>query len=165
MKLSRASTRVSRATSASHRCEPMKPAPPETTALGLFAANAAIRETQASHEPRVVDVAAIDDDGVAHQLLDPRHVQLPELVPFRDEDERVSTGGHRIRVLQILDLRKQDPGSLDRRRVIGTDLGARREQDLRDVDARRLAHVVGVGLEGEAEETDDTSWELVEALT
>src|SRR5438309_6837207 len=125
MKLSRASTRTPLASNASHRCEPMKPAPPETTALGLFAANAAIRETQASHEPRVVDVAAIDDDGIAHQLLDPRHVQLPELVPFRDEDERVSTGGHRIRVLQIRDLGEQDPGSPDRRRRIGPNRGAR----------------------------------------
>src|SRR2546428_10396195 len=115
MKLSRASTGVYRASSASHRCEPMKPAPPDTTALGLFAANAAIRETQASHERRVVDVAAIDDDGIAHQLLDPRHVQLPELVPFRDEDERVRTGGHRIRVLQGLDGGQQHPRPLDRR--------------------------------------------------
>src|SRR2546421_12097562 len=114
MNLARPGPRVPRASSAPHSCEPMKPAPPDTTALGLFAANAAIRETQASHERRVVDVAAIDDDGIAHQLLDPRHVQLPELVPFRDEDERVRTGGHRIRVLQILDLGKQDPGSLYR---------------------------------------------------
>src|SRR5207302_3971611 len=104
MKLSRASTRRSRASNASHRCDPMNPAPPEMTALGLFAANAAIRETQASHQCRVIDVAAVDDDRTAHELLDARHVELPELIPFRDQDQRVCAGGHRVRVLEILDL-------------------------------------------------------------
>src|SRR5438128_12080486 len=98
MKLSRASTRTSRASSASHRCEPMKPAPPETTALGLFAANAAICETQTSHQGRVIDVAPVDNDRTTHQLLDARHVELPELIPFRDQDQRVRAGGHRISV-------------------------------------------------------------------
>src|SRR5689334_20941719 len=86
MKLSSASTEKPLARSASHRCEPMNPAPPDTTARGLFPANAAVREAQAAHCVRVVDVPAVDDDGVSHQLLDARHVELTELVPLGDQD-------------------------------------------------------------------------------
>src|SRR5437899_8722143 len=74
MKLSSARTCIPRSSSAPHRCEPMKPAPPETTALGLLAANAAVGEAQVSHRHRVVDVPAVHHDRMPHQLLDPRHV-------------------------------------------------------------------------------------------
>src|SRR5260370_40661052 len=73
MKLSSARTRMPRSSSALQRCEPMNPAPPETTARGLFAANAAIGEAQASHRLGVVDVSAVHDDWAAHQLLDAPH--------------------------------------------------------------------------------------------
>src|SRR6266581_9233849 len=69
MKLSSASTRQPRSSRASQRCEPMNPAPPETTARGLFAANAAVGEAEAAHRFRVVDVSSIDDDRAAHELL------------------------------------------------------------------------------------------------
>src|SRR5260370_16373208 len=83
MKLSRASTRIPRPSSASHRCEPMKPAPPDTTARGLFAANAAVDETQVPHRGRVVDISPVDVDRPPHQLLHPVHVQLADPFPFR----------------------------------------------------------------------------------
>src|SRR5438477_10664195 len=98
MKLSRASTRTPLASNARHRCEPMKPAPPETTARGLFAANAAIGEPETSHQGGVVDVAPVDDDGSAHQLLHTRHVELPELVPLGDEHDRIRARRHLVRV-------------------------------------------------------------------
>src|SRR6266480_3500991 len=104
MKLSSASTRHPRSRSAWQRCEPMNPAPPETTARGLFAANAAVGEAQASHRRRIVDVAAVDDDRAAHELLDARHVEVAELVPFRDQDERIGPRRHLVGVLQIFDL-------------------------------------------------------------
>src|SRR5438067_3587593 len=161
MKLSSASTRTPRSRSAEHRCEPMNPAPPETTARGLFAANAAIRETETPQQGGVVDVAPVDDDGPAHQLLHTCHVELPELVPFGDEHERIRTSGHLVRVLPIFDLRQQHLRALDRSRVVSPHLGAGGEQDARDVDARRLAHVVGVRLEGEAEQSDDSTGQFL----
>src|SRR5256885_1862439 len=89
MKLSSASTRMPRASSASQRWDPMKPAPPETTARGLelLAANAAVREPEALHDGRIVDVPPVDDHRPPHQLLEARHVELAELVPFRDQDD------------------------------------------------------------------------------
>src|SRR5438477_293409 len=91
MKLSRARTLTSRSSSAAHRWEPMNPAPPETTALGrdaLLAANAAIGETQVPHSCRLIDVAPIHDDRPTHQPVYARHVELPELIPFRDKGKR-----------------------------------------------------------------------------
>src|SRR5579864_5446482 len=70
MKLSSASTATPRSSSASHRCEPMNPAPPETTALclpALLAADTSIGEAQATHDRGVVDVAAVDHDRPAHR--------------------------------------------------------------------------------------------------
>src|SRR6266550_3067182 len=70
MKLSTARTLLPVARSSSQRCEPMNPAPPEMTARGLLAANAAIDEAQVSHGDRVVDVPAVHHDRVPHELLD-----------------------------------------------------------------------------------------------
>src|SRR5579885_2779546 len=86
MKLSRASTRFPCASSASHRCEPMKPAPPETTARGfalpLPAADTSVDEAELAHRGRHVNVAAVDQDRAAHRSLDAREVELAELVPL-----------------------------------------------------------------------------------
>src|SRR6266849_8077221 len=78
MKLSRASTRVPRARSASHRCEPMKPAPPDTTARGLelVAADTPVGEAEDEHDGGVIDVASVEDHGRTHRGLHPGHVQL-----------------------------------------------------------------------------------------
>src|SRR5919109_426414 len=162
MRLSRASTRNPRASSASHRWEPMNPAPPETTALSLFAANAAVREAQLFHGRRIVDVPAVDDDGPAHELLDPGHIELPELVPFGDQDEGVRARGDLVGVAHVDDAREQDLGPLDRRRVEGSHLGACRQEHLRDVHARRVPHVVRVWLERQSEQSDGLARELLE---
>src|SRR5256885_14342272 len=123
MKLSSASTRQPRSSRASQRCEPMNPAPPETTARGLFAANAAVGEAKTSHHGRIVDVAAVDDHRPPHELPDAGHVELAELVPFRHQDERVPAGRDLVGVLQILDVGQ------DRKSVVwgkSVDLGGRR---------------------------------------
>src|SRR5438046_5136787 len=139
MKLSRARTLLPLARSASQRCEPMNPAPPEMTARGLLAANAAVGEAQVSHGDRVVDVPAVHDDRMAHELLDARHVELAELIPLRDQHDRVGAGRDLVRILQVLDVGQQHARPLDRRRIVGADLGAGGQQDLRDLDAGRLA--------------------------
>src|SRR5260370_25676105 len=96
MKLSSASTRMPRSSRASHRCDPMKPAPPETTALSLVAADTSIGETEVAHDLRVVDVAAVHDHGPTHGGLDAAEVEAAELVPFSDYDQRVGALGEVI---------------------------------------------------------------------
>src|SRR5712692_5955637 len=120
MKLSSASTRLPLASSASQMCEPMNPAPPDTTARGLavlraaggsrlVAADASIREAKAAHGRGVVDVAAVDDHRLPHRLLDTTEVEVAEFVPLRDQDQRVGAGGERVRVLDVFDLRLNLP--------------------------------------------------------
>src|SRR5579864_1700373 len=92
MKLSSASTAMPRSRSASHRCEPMNPEPPETTALSfpeLLAADPSIGETEASHDGGVVDVATVDHDRLAHRSFEAWQVEVAELVPFGDHDQSV----------------------------------------------------------------------------
>src|SRR5882724_7932154 len=108
MKLSTATTLLPFARSASQRCEPRNPAPPEMTARGLLAANAAVGEAQVSHGDRVVDVPAVHDDRVAHEVFDARHVELAELVPLGDQHDRVGAGRDLVRVFQILDVGQQE---------------------------------------------------------
>src|SRR5579864_141624 len=138
IRLSIASTRIPRSTSASHRCEPMKPAPPETTALGLVAANAPVGEPHRLHRVWVVDVAAVDDDGPAHRLLDPAEVEVAKLIPLRDHDQRVRAVGDLVGVLEILDLREDGAAPLDGGGVVRAHPGAGRDQHPCDVQAGRL---------------------------
>src|SRR5579859_6061522 len=90
MKLSSARTCVPRLSRASQRCDPMKPAPPETTARGvplsLVAADTPVSEAHLSHLGGHINVAAVDHDRPAHRRFDPHHVKVPELVPLGDDD-------------------------------------------------------------------------------
>src|SRR5712692_3073136 len=100
MKLSSASTRMPRFSRASHRCDPMKPAPPEMTALCLLlvAADTPISETEIAHHLRVVDVAAVDDHRPAHRGFDAAEVEPAELVPLRDHNQRVGARSEVVRI-------------------------------------------------------------------
>src|SRR5256885_5387441 len=91
------------ASSRSQRWEPRKPAPPVTTARNLGAADATVDEAAFPHRLRVEDVAAVDDDGAAHQALDAIEVQLAKFVPFGHDEQGVGTGGDRVGILAILD--------------------------------------------------------------
>src|SRR6266851_9074194 len=168
MKLSSASTRMPRPSRASHRCDPMKPAPPEMTArslvVWLVAADTSIRETEIAHGLRVVDVAPVNDYWPAHRGLDAAEVEAAELVPLRDHDQRVGALGEVIRIARVLDLGQLDSRSFHRGGIVGADLRAGREQHPRDVDARCFTQVIGVGFEGEAEEPDDSVVEALEAF-
>src|SRR5258706_3404014 len=168
MKLSSASTRRPRPSRAWHRCEPMKPAPPETTArsfvVWLVAADTPIRKTEIAHALRVVDVAPVNDHGPAHRGLDAAEVEAADLVPFRYHDQRVGALGEVIRIPRVLDLLQLVPSTFHRGVIVGANLRASGEQHPRDVDARGLAEVIGVGFESEAEKPDDSVVEALEAF-
>src|SRR5207247_10394396 len=144
MKLSSVSTRMPRFSSASQRCDPMNPAPPETTARGLLppallAANAAVREAQAAHRGRDVDVAPVDHDRGAHRGLEAREVELAELVPLGHHPDCAGAGSDLVRVLRVIELGEQRPGPLHRGGVVAADMRTGGEQHSGDVEARCLA--------------------------
>src|SRR5260370_15038679 len=121
MKLSSASTRMPRSSRASHRCDPMKPAPPETTArswvVRLVAADTPIRETEIAHHLRVVDVAAVHHHGPAHRTFDAAAVEPPELVPLRRNHQPIGARGEVIRIARVLNLGQLDSPPFHLRRL------------------------------------------------
>src|SRR5437763_6283468 len=104
MKLSSARTRVPRASKASQRCEPMKPAPPETTARSLVAADTPIGEPEPAHHHGIVDVASIHDHRPAHGCFQPPQVEMPELIPLGDHDQSIGADRQAVSVTRVFDL-------------------------------------------------------------
>src|SRR5712692_2713886 len=128
MRLSSASTRTPLSSRAAQRCEPMKPAPPETTARGfaglLLAANSSVREPEVTHRGGIVDVAPVDHDRPPHRLFDPSEVEVPKLVPLRDHDHGIGAGGSLVRVIHVLDVGEDSARALHGRGVVGPHHGA-----------------------------------------
>src|SRR5260370_35780091 len=112
----------------------MKPAPPETTARGfisLLAADSSIGEAVTAHDGRVVDVAAIDDDGFGfHRLLDSVQVQETELVPLSDDDERVRSLRDLIRIVHVCDVGQELARAFHGRGIVSAHRHARAERHL-----------------------------------
>src|SRR5258708_36685553 len=106
MRSTSANTRVPRPSGARHRCAPMKPAPPETTArslvVWLVAADTPISETEIAHGLRVVDVAPVDDHGPAHRGFDAAEVRAAELVPLRYHHPSVCAHDYAIAITLVV---------------------------------------------------------------
>ena len=69
-----------------------------------------------------------------------------------------------MRVAPVLDLGHERPRLVDRGRVVRPHRRPALQQRPADLDARRLAHVVGVGLERQAEHADHLPAEAAQAL-
>jgi hypothetical protein len=106
------------------------------------------------------DVRFIVDERRLHPLslktdprLDPFEIERAEGVPFGD-DHRASAPSTRSHRRPSHIRRSEPPRLLHALGIIGTDLAPAILQRLDDRDRRRVAHVVGVGLEGQAEHGD-----------
>src|SRR6185436_17689083 len=105
MKLSTPTTSQSRASSDSHRWDPMNPAAPVTStrivALRLvpgdrssgrqdgLAADRVVLEAQPAHPLGLPEVAAVEDHRTAQHAAQALEVEELELVPLRDERHRI----------------------------------------------------------------------------
>src|SRR5262245_7371081 len=108
-RLSMAITESPRASSASHRCEPRKPAPPVTTTRAISpsfpvepsrpsTADADVAEAPPLQRRLVEQVARVDHPGRSHE---PGHlvvVEPAELVPLGQDHQHVGAVAHRVRV-------------------------------------------------------------------
>src|SRR6266851_4692922 len=75
---------------------------------------------------------------------------------------REAKAAHRRRVVDVFDGRQDLASAVHGGGVVGAHPHPTRQEHPRDVKARRLAEVVGVRFEGEAEQADDHSWKLLE---
>src|SRR5437899_5026211 len=153
----------------SHRCEPMKPAPPVMRMRGMAsawpdrgAADREVGEAVLAHDLGLVQVPPVEDDRLAQELLHAREVGAAKLVPLGDDEQR-------IRVLERLVVHPVIGDAVgevlarlaERLGVVHGHRGAAGEQTLDDGDRRRLAHVVGAGLEGEAPDGEPPSVDVL----
>src|SRR6056297_378314 len=114
-----------------------------------------IVKTELFKHRAVVDVAQIEEVGLPQQLFYALQIEVAELVPLGQDQHRIGpvhglvfVGGKGNVVFDVL----QPPGSFFHGlRVVGAKMSARGGQVADDGDGRALAHVVGVGFEGQAE--------------
>src|SRR5690349_4041280 len=101
-RLSSTTTWSPRASSASHRCDPMKPAPPVTTTRRISApsvpADSGVGEAAPAQRFTVEQVASVDYRALTHRLADLVEVEPLELVPLGQHDEGGRPVARRIRI-------------------------------------------------------------------
>ena len=118
----------------------------------------------AAQRRRVEEVAAVDDQRPRHPLRHLGPVELGELAPLGDQDRGVGALERLQRRAGHLDRAEQFAGALAGDRVVGDHLRPLALQPRRQDQARGLAHVVGVGLEGEAEQRHALAEQRAEVL-
>ncbi len=116
------------------------------------AADSLVLEAAGAKGVGIERVAAVDEQRVPHPLHRGRPVEIDELGPLGHEDRR-------IRVVERLEGGRGHVDSVEvvgpvRHRIPRAHVRALGDQPTGEDETRRLAHVVGTGLEGEPEERD-----------
>ena len=110
----------------------------------------------------LVEVAQIDHERRGEPGFQRGEVERPELVPLGRDDDAVGAFGGLVGVGAVVDRRQQGLRRRHRRRVEGADLRAALHESLDHRNGGRVAHVVRVALEGQAEYGDRLAGEAVE---
>src|SRR5207245_6082122 len=148
---------------ASRRRPPAR-APWSYQALSLLPADRVILQPLRAQRRGVVEVAAVEDRGGLQRFFEGGEIGAAEFLPLGDDRQRI---GALERVERIIDDRDAAAVGKDlarlspRRRIVGAHAGAGRDQVVDQREARRLAHVVGVGLEREPPDGDALAAQLV----
>ena len=130
-------------------------APPNRRSRRLLRpSDAGIVETALFHIGFGVDVSEVDHDIAIKQRFGTFHVECAELVPFGDDHHGIGALERVIWPITEHDIREKVRGLFHAFRVKGANgrSGCLQERD--DVEAWCIAHVIGVLLEGEAQNTD-----------
>jgi hypothetical protein len=101
-----------------------------------------------------IDVAQVDQDRLLHHRPQAFEIERPELSPFGDDDEGVGVLGAVIGPAGELDPADHLLGLRHSDGVVGAHPRAHVGERGDERDRRRLAHVVGVRLEGQPEDRD-----------
>ena len=112
----------------------------------------------------VQEVAAVDDERIAHPLAERLPVELGELRPLGHEHRRVGALQRLLGRSGELNAGQQLGGGALGHGVVAAHRRALAVEPGRQDQARRLAHVVGVRLERQSEERDRLAGERAEVL-
>ena len=118
------------------------------------APDALIDKAERGHFLGAIDVAQIDDHGLRHLALQARQIERAVLHPLGHDHHGVGAAHAGIGIVAIFDIGQFAARLFHADRIVRAHLRAHVEQPGHQRDRRRLAHVVGVGLEGEAEHGD-----------
>src|SRR4051812_15847874 len=144
------------------------PSPPTRitacTAGASLPPDALVDQTRRAHGLRVQRVAAVDEHLAAHRVGDGAQVDALELVPLRDEHHGVGAADGAERVVGELEARHEPPRLVLGDRVVRAHVRAGGLEPRAEHERGRLAHVVGVRLEREAEQRDVLADERAEML-
>src|SRR5664280_753214 len=139
-------------------CHPQPPGGHDARASGP--AEAHVIPAGLLHVPGLVEVAKIDEVLRLHRACEAVEVELAELVPVRRENEDVGASRAGVDVVGELERGHFLPRVVHRGRVIGHDVGAARLEVGREPQARALADVVRLRLEGDPEHGDPLAREV-----
>ena len=135
-----------------------------------LAADGAVFESRFGEFLGVVDVAAVDDEGVLHGLLHHAEARHAELLPFGDEQQCVGIEQSFVHVVAVDDLFCDCRGVgacchaalafVHGDRVVHADCCACLGELVDEHESSGFTHVVGFGLEGEAPHGDGLALEV-----
>ena len=117
-------------------------------------ADAFIDKAERRHVLGAIDVAQVDDHGLRQFALQALQIERAVLHPFGHDHHGVGAAHAGVGIVAIFDIGQFAARLLHADRIVRAHLGAHVEQAGHQRDRRRLAHVVGVGLEGQAEHGD-----------
>src|SRR5450755_1936502 len=125
------------------------------------ATDAAIDEALVLDLRTLIDVTSVDQHRAAHRAADHLHIQRLELVPFSYDDQGIRllrdlvwTLAERHHIHMYAIARQCLAPGLARHRIVYADRRALGRDPADNVDRGSFAHIIGVGLEGEAEDAD-----------
>src|SRR5882672_9115492 len=129
----------------------------------LAAADAVVRDAKARQVRWIIQIATVENDWRLEPRLDVVEVGTAKFLPLGDYRERICAGERRLGILdqgEILALAKRAPRLVHRHRIVGLNLRAVLPELFHQRAARRLTHVVGVGLERQAPQGERPTGEL-----
>ncbi len=111
-----------------------------------------VLEAETAHALRLPQIAPVEDGGALELPAQSLEVQVSKLVPLCHEHHGVRAVRRRIgRITEGDEGGKEAPRIVHGRRIVHAHARPRRVQELNHLEALGLAHIVGIGLEGQAE--------------
>ena len=130
--------------------------------MGCRPADTEIGESVLCHDLGITKIATIDNDGIAKGLLKAIKIEGTEFPPVGENEQTIGVFGGGVGIAHVREIGagwKDFLSAFDCRRVIGSDGAAFGKKHLDYIDGRRLTDVIGLTLEGQAENADAFSSE------
>ena len=126
----------------------------------LFLADAGVEEAEGFEFLAVVDVTAVDNDVAGHDLLDDIPGGHAELAPLGHQSEDIGTIGGIVHIRAVGDnITDAALALVHGDGVEDADGGTILQEFVDDDEGWGLTHIVGLGLEGEADDGDGLALE------